>query len=90
MTFGDWQSLRHFTWVEALRDCPQGPIQQAEGNVWIHTGMVLEELSRVARAFSDTSHNSWENTSARTTCRRMNTGCSRNSGCNAARAVSVC
>ena len=49
MTFGDWQSLQHFPWLEALRDCPQDAIHHAEGNVWIHTGMVLEELARNPR-----------------------------------------
>jgi putative nucleotidyltransferase with HDIG domain len=31
--------------VEALRDCPQDPVHHAEGNVWIHTRMVLESLA---------------------------------------------
>ncbi len=52
MTFGDWQSLQQYSWMEALRDCPQDPVHHAEGNVWIHTGMVLEELARDARFVS--------------------------------------
>jgi len=49
MTLGDWQSLQHLPWVQALRDCPQDPVHHAEGNVWIHTGMVLEALRADAR-----------------------------------------
>lgn len=45
MTLGDWQSLQQFSWVEALRDCPQDPVHHAEGNVWIHKGMVLEAMA---------------------------------------------
>jgi predicted kinase len=33
-----------FAWVRALRDCPQDPVWHAEGDVWIHTRMVLEWL----------------------------------------------
>lgn len=47
--FGDWESLQRFEWIQALRDCPQDPVHHAEGNVWIHTRMVLEELARDAR-----------------------------------------
>jgi len=49
MTLGEWPSLQHFEWVRALRDCPQDPIHHAEGNVWIHTGMVLEALAADTR-----------------------------------------
>ncbi len=39
-----WDQLQVFPWVRALADCPQDPIHHAEGNVWIHTRMVLETL----------------------------------------------
>jgi predicted kinase len=41
----DWDGLDEaFDWVRDLRDCPQSPVWHAEGNVWIHTRMVLEAL----------------------------------------------
>jgi predicted kinase len=41
----DWDALdARFDWVRALRDCPQDAIHHAEGDVWIHTRMVLESL----------------------------------------------
>ncbi len=39
-----WNELQVFDWVRALEPCPQDPIHHAEGNVWIHTRMVLETL----------------------------------------------
>jgi len=39
-----WSELQAFDWVRALEPCPQDPIHHAEGNVWIHTRMVLETL----------------------------------------------
>jgi len=33
-----------WAWVRALKDCPQDPVHHAEGNVWIHTRMVLDAL----------------------------------------------
>ncbi|MBI2690011.1 MAG: AAA family ATPase [Acidobacteria bacterium] len=54
MTFGEWPSLQDFEWIQALRDCPQDPVHHAEGNVWIHTGMVLESLAADTR-FRDAS-----------------------------------
>ncbi len=36
--------MQVFDWVRALEACPQDPIHHAEGNVWIHTRMVLETL----------------------------------------------
>jgi predicted kinase len=39
-----WDALQAFAWVRALEACPQDPIHHAEGNVWIHTRMVLETL----------------------------------------------
>jgi putative nucleotidyltransferase with HDIG domain len=40
-----WDALQVFDWVRALEPCPQDPIHHAEGNVWIHTRMVLETLA---------------------------------------------
>jgi predicted kinase len=39
-----WGELQAFDWVRALEACPQDPIHHAEGNVWIHTHMVLDTL----------------------------------------------
>jgi predicted kinase len=39
-----WDELQAFDWIRALEGCPQDPIHHAEGNVWIHTRMVLETL----------------------------------------------
>lgn len=49
MIFGEWPAIQHYEWVRAMRDCPQDPIHHAEGNVWIHTGMVLDALAADAR-----------------------------------------
>lgn len=41
----DWGGLvSRFDWVRALGDCPQDPIHHAEGDVGIHTRMVLDAL----------------------------------------------
>ena len=41
----DWKGLTdRFEWIQRLRDCPQDPLHHAEGDVWIHVGMVLHEL----------------------------------------------
>lgn len=41
----DWSGLdAAFDWVAGLKGCPQDPIHHAEGDVWIHTEMVLQEL----------------------------------------------
>jgi predicted kinase len=41
----DWDGLdARYEWVRAMRDCPQDPVHHAEGDVWIHTRMVLEAL----------------------------------------------
>jgi hypothetical protein len=52
----DWEDLdARFDWVRALRGVPQDPIHHAEGDVWIHTRMVLEALCESAswRALED-------------------------------------
>lgn len=41
----DWYGLDEtYEWIRRMRDTPQSPIYHAEGDVWIHTRMVLEEL----------------------------------------------
>lgn len=41
----DWTALeQQFDWVADMADVPQDPIYHAEGNVAIHTQMVIEEL----------------------------------------------
>lgn len=39
-----WDELTAIPWVRALEACPQDPSYHAEGNVLIHTRMVLEAL----------------------------------------------
>lgn len=53
----DWSGISEaYEWVRALEDCPQDPRWHAEGNVWIHTEMVLQELvaSRTWRELTET------------------------------------
>jgi putative nucleotidyltransferase with HDIG domain len=41
----DWDGLDEtYGWIQRMRDCPQSPAYHAEGDVWIHTRMVLGEL----------------------------------------------
>lgn len=41
----DWQGISDsFAWVNDLKDVPQDPVYHAEGDVWIHTRMVLQAL----------------------------------------------
>lgn len=41
----DWSLLnKEYDWIRNLKDCPQDKIHHAEGDVWIHTKMVVEEL----------------------------------------------
>jgi predicted kinase len=42
----DWDGLNaRFPWLETLKECAQDPTYHAEGDVWIHTRMVLEALT---------------------------------------------
>lgn len=42
-----WESLeKQFEWVQAMAYTPQDPVHHAEGNVAIHTQMVLNELTK--------------------------------------------
>lgn len=39
-----WEFLEGLDWVEAMKTCPQDPIWHAEGDVYIHTQMVTDQL----------------------------------------------
>ncbi|MGA3133582.1 MAG: AAA family ATPase [Terracidiphilus sp.] len=42
----DWEGIdRAFPWIQRLRSCPQDSIYHQEGDVWIHTRMVVESLA---------------------------------------------
>lgn len=44
----DWQALHeNYEWVRTLQGVPQDPEFHAEGDVWIHTRMVLEALTEL-------------------------------------------
>ncbi len=50
-----WDELNEaFDWVRRLRGCPQDPKYHAEGDVWIHTRMVLDALNDMS-AFTELS-----------------------------------
>lgn len=41
----DWQAVTEaYGWVRAMRGSTQDPVHHAEGDVWIHTRMVVEAL----------------------------------------------
>lgn len=41
----DWPLLTvAYPWIEQMKGVPQNPLYHAEGDVWIHTGMVAEAL----------------------------------------------
>ena len=43
-----WPTLRQrFNWVEEMHQVPQDPFHHAEGNVGIHTEMVLNALTKM-------------------------------------------
>ena len=42
-----WSEIQDLDWVRALHDVPQNPVYHAEGDVHIHTGMVLEEMEKL-------------------------------------------
>lgn len=43
--YQDWQKIRDtFTWIQDMEGVPQDPIHHAEGNVAIHTQMVMNAL----------------------------------------------
>lgn len=38
------EALERLPWADALRGCPQSPVHHAEGDVWTHVQMVVDEL----------------------------------------------
>lgn len=53
----DWQSLEEqFDWVRDMKQVPQDPRHHAEGNVAIHTQMVLAELTKTESFQTLTAH----------------------------------
>ncbi|MCB9760550.1 MAG: AAA family ATPase [Alphaproteobacteria bacterium] len=40
-----WEALAELPWIRAMEGCPQDPHHHAEGDVFIHTRMVLEALT---------------------------------------------
>lgn len=42
-----WETLQSLDWVQAMAACPQDPEYHREGNVWVHTQMVLDALLRM-------------------------------------------
>lgn len=51
----DWDDLCHsYKWISEMRGVPQDPIWHAEGDVYVHTKMVTEELIKLD-AFSSLS-----------------------------------
>lgn len=42
LAWGDMDAA--YPWLRALAGCPQDPVHHAEGDVWVHTRMVCEEL----------------------------------------------
>jgi putative nucleotidyltransferase with HDIG domain len=43
----NWEELQKFTWVNDMHGVPQSPIHHAEGDVAVHTKMVLSELEKL-------------------------------------------
>ena len=42
-----WHILENFEWIRAMKECPQEPAFHAEGDVYVHTKMVAEELQKL-------------------------------------------
>lgn len=40
----NWDYLDSLDWIQSLKDCPQDKIWHAEGNVYVHTQMVINNL----------------------------------------------
>ncbi len=43
----NWDLLDEFEWIQKMKDCPQEPVFHGEGNVYVHTRMVVDELSQL-------------------------------------------
>ena len=55
----DWDSLQKYDWVSDMNGVPQSPIHHAEGDVAVHTQMVLHELINLPE-FADLSEDAKE------------------------------
>jgi predicted kinase len=44
----NWEYLQQYNWIAAMQDCPQDPVWHGEGNVYVHTQMVVEALTQLA------------------------------------------
>lgn len=42
-----WSVLEEFEWIQAMKECPQEPAFHAEGDVYVHTQMVVNELQKL-------------------------------------------
>jgi hypothetical protein len=42
-----WDELQKFAWVRDMHGVPQSPVHHAEGDVAVHTQMVLAELMKL-------------------------------------------
>jgi predicted kinase len=40
----NWKVIETLDWVQPMKECPQDAVYHAEGDVWTHTRMVVEEL----------------------------------------------
>lgn len=40
----NWDKIEQYDWVKAMKNCHQDAIHHAEGDVWTHTRMVIDEL----------------------------------------------
>jgi predicted kinase len=47
-----WSSLQKYDWINDMHGVPQSPVHHAEGDVAIHTQMVLGELSKLPEYIS--------------------------------------
>ena len=45
--------LKHFPELQDLIGCPQNPIWHPEGDVWVHTGMVLDNAAKLRHLIPD-------------------------------------
>lgn len=56
--FPDWQALtQQYSWIADMQGVPQDAIWHAEGDVYIHTKMVLDELCRLPEFSQQTPQN---------------------------------
>ncbi len=44
----NWDFLQQYDWLQKMHNCEQDVVWHAEGNVFIHTKMVVENLTQIA------------------------------------------